>query len=63
MCTFNPCKNGGSCYNDGNSYSCYCKQDYMGNMCEGMYNVSKGMCHRYVYILACVHVSIYCDED
>lgn len=35
-CTSQPCKNGGLCYNTGNSYFCYCGANgaFTGKNCE-----------------------------
>ncbi|CAF2020319.1 unnamed protein product [Rotaria magnacalcarata] len=33
-CTPNPCRNNRPCYNNGNSYFCYCGQQYTGKNCE-----------------------------
>ncbi|CAF3347944.1 unnamed protein product [Rotaria socialis] len=35
-CTPNPCRNNRPCYNNGNSYFCYCGQQYTGKNCENL---------------------------
>ena len=39
-CDSHPCKNGGTCINKGDSFSCQCVEHYRGNICQGLYNVS-----------------------
>ena len=37
-CARNPCKNRGTCKNEGNNYSCICVAGYVGGNCQtGMY--------------------------
>ena len=33
-CVNQPCRNGGSCFSNGNSYYCYCAANYSGMNCE-----------------------------
>ena len=33
-CATNPCKNGGTCKDAVNSYTCKCKPGYQGHNCE-----------------------------
>ena len=33
-CNPNPCLNGGTCSNDGDSYSCKCAEGFIGKICE-----------------------------
>ena len=35
-CLPNPCKNGGSCFSDGDNFHCFCEQNFHGDKCEGM---------------------------
>ena len=39
-CDSHPCKNGGHCTNDGDSFWCKCMENYRGKTCEGLYNIS-----------------------
>ena len=34
FCTPNPCKNGGNCISNPDSFTCKCQHAYAGNMCE-----------------------------
>ncbi len=34
-CASSPCKNGGQCSNEDDSFSCRCPQDWYGNTCAG----------------------------
>ena len=38
-CDSSPCKNGGTCTNEGESFSCKCAEDFQGETCEGICNV------------------------
>ena len=38
-CDSSPCKNGGICTNEGESFSCQCDEDFQGETCEGICNV------------------------
>ena len=39
-CVRSPCKNGGVCVNQPGHFDCYCTQDYLGALCEGItYNL------------------------
>ncbi len=33
-CSSNPCLNGGSCFNTGNSFVCLCRQEFSGPTCS-----------------------------
>ena len=35
-CQPNPCKNGGDCYETGDSFQCTCNRGYKGEYCESM---------------------------
>ena len=37
-CIPSPCKNGGSCEEDGKSYKCSCPSGFKGSNCEGMFS-------------------------
>ena len=39
LCEVNPCKNDGTCYQIDGKLTCFCEQNYLGDRCEGMYNV------------------------
>ncbi|XP_078362764.1 uncharacterized protein LOC144646924 isoform X4 [Oculina patagonica] len=37
-CDSNPCKNGGTCSEDGNGFKCSCANAFTGDQCEDLYN-------------------------
>jgi len=39
LCRLNTCQHGGSCYVIAGLPICFCDQNYIGDKCEGMYNV------------------------
>ena len=39
ICQVNTCQHGGSCYLIAGLAICFCDQNYIGDKCEGMYNV------------------------
>ena len=40
LCEVNPCKNEGTCYVIDDKLICFCEQNYLGDTCEGKYNLS-----------------------
>ena len=37
-CLSNPCKNNATCINEGENFTCYCKEGFTGNLCQiGLY--------------------------
>ena len=39
-CDSSPCKNGGTCDNEGDSFLCNCAEDFEGETCEGILKAS-----------------------
>ena len=49
-CSPNPCKNGGSCTDLVNGFSCSCVAGYNGDDCSnGMYHSEHNILHTYLY--------------
>ena len=40
-CKNKPCKNGGTCKDGHNKYTCSCKKNYFGTNCESKYLIQK----------------------
>ena len=66
-CESNPCKNGATCNNNINSYSCTCVAGYIGTNCEEGIHTSKiinshwrqWMAHRILELLSSLPSSIW----
>ncbi|GBN66541.1 Neurogenic locus notch 1 [Araneus ventricosus] len=43
-CSSNPCRNGGKCKITGNTYSCDCPEDYVGERCQHGCDCKNGKC-------------------
>ncbi|GBN98192.1 Sushi, nidogen and EGF-like domain-containing protein 1, partial [Araneus ventricosus] len=43
-CSSSPCRNGGTCKIKGNSYSCGCTEDYVGERCQHGCDCKNGKC-------------------
>ena len=54
MCKNNPCNNHGSCFMLDETVVCFCDNNYLGDRCEGMYNVYMYMYTSYSYYLLIV---------